>query len=109
MNYVYTRKYKHIYDRYIDDDAEYCINLSFLVRRKFKKLIMSELGYESVGRVTEIALNSFSVDEIEGNNESMASLMHLMDEAVAEINSLLSFDCFIRFTQTEQFQQLFNK
>ena len=113
---------KYLFNRYINDGAEYCVNISFSTRNKIKLAILPYLnndGYGSVPqKVLHSQLNSNSVNEPNGSNDSFVGIqedtapvtqfIELINTAMGEILQLLSNDSFQRFSQTEKFKQIYN-
>ena len=84
----------HLYDKYVDDNADLCINISFLNRKNIYRYFQDISMEQNNVSLHEIELN---LDDSNQMNNKLIRLYHIFDEAFTEIWRLIQTDSFMRF------------
>eukprot|EP01084_Bolivina_argentea_P126359 223745_1 len=112
--------FRYIFERYIDERSEQCINISSQIRKDLKNIyllmqqttnhhfsqstiesIQIELGQQM--QPNQITTATPSVEN-GNNNVDVEECIHLLDKAMIEIESLIKNN-FSRFTRTQEFKR----
>eukprot|EP00484_Ammonia_sp_Unknown_P027510 CAMPEP_0197032256 /NCGR_PEP_ID=MMETSP1384-20130603/10977_1 /TAXON_ID=29189 /ORGANISM="Ammonia sp." /LENGTH=610 /DNA_ID=CAMNT_0042461889 /DNA_START=92 /DNA_END=1924 /DNA_ORIENTATION=+ len=101
-----------LYDKYVEESADLCINVSFVCRRAIYRYF-HHLSQETHRRDSlqdiEILISKSKDDEAEtvyDETHPLVKLYRVFDDAFVAIWSLVKGDSFLRFTETEAFRRL---
>eukprot|EP01083_Nonionella_stella_P168976 571916_1 len=98
---TFCERFEYIFNKYVDDNAEYCVNVSSKTRKKLKST-------QVVCNALQTQMQNISVQsESEETKSIVTRCIGELDEAMKEIMRLLSSDSFTRFVQTASFKQMY--
>eukprot|EP01084_Bolivina_argentea_P125962 223106_1 len=94
----------YIYDKYVEESADLCINISFGIRKGIYRYFAEYTQRSNNASLHDIQLNENM--ETLNPNDDLVKLYTVYDEGFTEIWRLLQTDSFLRFKTTEEFRRL---
>eukprot|EP01084_Bolivina_argentea_P125963 223107_1 len=94
----------HLYDKYIEESSDLCINISFGIRKGIYRYFAEYTQRSNNASLHDIQLNENM--ETLNPNDDLVKLYTVYDEGFTEIWRLLQTDSFLRFKTTEEFRRL---
>ena len=98
---------KYLYKRYINYNAEYCINISSLTRNKIGLAILPYT--DSITSIAKQATNlqmHTKQHNVKLDVDMIKQFIELIDYAIEEIMKLLTHDSYSRFIRTDDFKHI---
>mmetsp|Transcript_74125 Transcript_74125/g.118080 ORF Transcript_74125/g.118080 Transcript_74125/m.118080 type:complete len:574 (-) Transcript_74125:210-1931(-) len=97
-----------LYDKYVDESADLCINISFECRRAIYRYFqhLSQVHHDISTKDKDDAEQASNHEVVYDEHNPLVNVYRVFDDAFVEIWSLIKGDSFRRFTETEAFRRL---
>ena len=90
----------HLYDKYVEENADLCINISFEIRKTIYRYFqeLSQQQNNASFHDIKVRIETGKSGEIQfDDNNAMVRMYKIYDEAFTEVWRLIQTDSFVRF------------